>query len=254
MPKDGEWWFEAGILTSGNDPAPTLENANFPDEYTPMVFMTGDGHRHPPFQWTTRGVWPNFFRDLVADNSVCCHVEVFADAVAIDSVPPLLADVFRNGKVWGWELEVWKTVDRILQDLMTARGELNGPGTVSQGLIRSLSKDMWAVRGMGYLRTEGQDAMAYWDQARVSRHSDVPVAELPGFDNFLRDYQNTAMNMRTAAEIHAQVARSIQAKIDQYPDHMHLITCGNQHLIVNPLHRLIRPPVGCFGVADPNQN
>jgi hypothetical protein len=60
------WWVKKGILTSSTGPGPELSLASeqFPDEYDPMVFMTGDGHRHPPFEWSNRGARKGFFMAL----------------------------------------------------------------------------------------------------------------------------------------------------------------------------------------------
>ena len=55
------WWIlETGFLASESDPSPTLgkiADLNFPDEYSPSIFLTGDGHRSPPFQWVTKNDW-----------------------------------------------------------------------------------------------------------------------------------------------------------------------------------------------------
>ena len=36
----------------------------------------------------------------------------------------------------------------------------------------------------------------------------------------------------------------------KYQDHVHLITCGSEHISKNPLYNYINAPVGCFGIAD----
>lgn len=252
--KAGNWWIKQGLLTSGDDPTREMATAadQFPDEYTPLVFMTGDGHRSPPFGWTTRGVWPGFFRDIVETNKICCHVETYSDAVTVNSVPANLAAVFRNGKVFGWEPDVYKTIQNVLEDIMDMLPELHMGQAQSKSSIRNITSAMWRVHDMGYLRVEGAQAMQFWDTARAHATDPVPVVSLAGFLNFLTNYNRTAMQLRTG--INNVIGANIQKKINQYPDHMHLITCGDAHIIHNPLQRYITPATGTFGVVDQNSN
>jgi hypothetical protein len=248
--KVGKWWVSPGVLTSGTDPGVELAAAadQFGDEYTPMLFMTGDGHAHPSFGWTMRGHWPAFFREVVAINKVCCHVEQFANTVTAAAVPAVLADVYRNGKVFGWEPEVFKTIQRVLEAVNEMLADVLTGIAPNRGDINYLTKDMWAVHGQGQLRAEGVQAMQYWDIARAQNSDPVPLSALPNFGTFLRNYQRAAMQLRTG--IHPVIARHLQGLIDRYPDHMHLISCGDAHLIYNALHGYLTPPPGTFGVAD----
>ena len=76
------------------------------------------------------------------------------------------------------------------------------------------------------------------------------VRDLRGFFDFLKHYQEAAMELRTG--IHPVIGAGIQRKIEKYDDHVHLISVGDAHVKVNPLYRYIQPPVGTFGVADEN--
>lgn len=252
--KYNNWWVQQGLLTTVLDPTGELSDVTdrfFPDEYVPMVFMTGDGHRHPPFRWTERGIWPGIFGEVVHDNKLCCHVETYADAVRVDSVPAGLAPVFHNGKVFGWEPEVFKVIEKILEAIPSVMFGFRDKEPQALSDVHYLTKEMWVVHGHGYLRAEGLRAMQFWDRVRRTRGDMVGADSLPGFAAFLNDYSRSAMALRTGAN--DVMGAIIQRKIDQYPDHMHLITCGDAHITENPLYRYIRPPVGCFGIADRNK-
>ena len=248
------WWVQPNLLTSGNDPTTDLANAAqaFADDYTPMIFMTGDGHRSPPFAWTSRGPWPHFFAALVNDDKICCHVELYSDAVNATSVPHNLTQVFANNKVFGWEPEVYKTIQPILEDLMRLRPKAHLGDSLDKADLRQLTSAMFRVHNMGYLMPEGLFAMKFWDKARASPKDPVPPSALPGLPEFLDHYDRTAMQLRTG--INNVIGRNIQSKINQFPDHIHLITCGDAHIIHNPLYNFIDPPAGIFGIADQNSH
>lgn len=248
--KSGNWWVETGILTSGNDPSKTLSSAadQFGDEYDPMLFMTGDGHRNPPFQWVDRGVWKGSFKDLVDDDKVCCHVETYSDAVNINCVPSSLVKVFLNGKVFGWEPDFYKILQVIMETALDMLVEASRTSKYSKNDIHFVTKEMYRVHHQGHLIGEGRLAMTFWDIARSYNVQQVSSSSLPGFTDFLKHYQKQAMKLRTL--IHPQIAGRIQKRIDEFPDHLHLITCGDAHVKINPLYGYIKPATGTFGVAD----
>ncbi len=246
------------MLTTSVDPTKDLKLAadQFADDYVPMVFMTGDGHREPPFKWATFGPWADFFREIVDDNNICCHVEKYSDAVAPGCVPEAFAKVFRNGKVFGWEPEVFKVIQSIIQKIWGLRSHLLSEGSLKKSDIEGVTQQMLRVSREGYLDGEGAIAKFLGDKARNSKSDPVPATEIPEFDDLLRIYNHNAMALRT--KIHNRVGETIQRRIDEYPDHFHLITCGDAHMIITeddgvnypPLYSYVRPPTGCFGVAD----
>ncbi|MEM9556785.1 MAG: hypothetical protein AAGC60_21170 [Acidobacteriota bacterium] len=268
MPKVGDWWVATqGLLTSGNDPAPEIGPASdqFPDETDPMVFMTGDGHRHPPFAWTNRGVWQQsrLFHTAAHDDKLVCHVEKYQADVSAQAVPAHLREVYDNGKVFGWEPEFYRVVQEVMEELLVQIPK----ACLSASEVRSLTSDMYRVHHLGYLRALGTEAMEHWDSARrlsmqvektgpvgaCTRDAPIPaiaiVSRRPrNYNQFLRDYMRAAFALRT--QINNVIGANIQRNIDRYPDHIHLITCGDAHVTTNPLYRYVQPPVGTFGIAD----
>jgi hypothetical protein len=256
--KVGEWWVEKGVLTTSVDPTRDLEYAGeqFPDEYVPTVFMTGDGHREPPFAWTARHPWDDFFRNLVKENLICCHVEKFADAVTQDCVPVAFAPVYRNGKVFGWEPDVFKRIRDIIQRIWTLRSQLQMNGSLSKSDIAGITGRMVVVGREGYLDGEAAIAEHLGQRARTSQSDPVPSREVPELDDLFKIYNQNAMALRT--KVHNVVGKTIQRRMDAYPGHFHLITCGDAHminttdggLVYPPLYTFVNPPTGTFGIAD----
>jgi hypothetical protein len=85
----------------------------------------------------------------------------------------------------------------------------------------------------------------------IEGRDDLVASNISALKILLRQYYRDAMSLRT--DINNMIGANIQAKIDDYPDHLHLITCGDAHITVNPLYAFITPPAGCFGVVDENQ-
>ncbi|WP_146041284.1 hypothetical protein [Pseudomonas sp. MPR-ANC1] len=264
--RKGNWWIDKGVLMSDQRAEELAAAAEqFPDEYDPMIFLTGDAHREPPFRWAARGVWANFFQPLIAANKIVCHVEQYPRAVSLQSVPPLFAPVFTNGKVFGWEHEVFPIIENLMKNYMNNANCF--PSAVSVGLIKGVLGDSARVAEMGFLKAEYQAIVDFAKpfvgeksafekfQAFVSSSSTVkPIPSTDGakFKELYSTYYRAGMELRTG--IHQHIAPRIQHLINTYSDHMHLITCGDAHLLVNPLYLYLQPPTGCFGIVDPDQD
>jgi hypothetical protein len=246
-----DWWVKRYLLTSGIDPTPEMSLAakQFPDEFTPVLYMTGDAHRKPaPFQWASRGFWADFFKQFIEMNKLCCHVEEFSDGVKATSVPKLFEPVFHNHKVYGFEPNVFKTIREILLFIQEVRPNIESGQSLAKREIHYVTKLMWLVHDMGYMKAEGEEAMRQWGQIQKINVDPVPAKGLPLFSAFLRSYNLTAMALRTG--VNDEMGAKIQRVIKQYPDHVHMITCGDAHIVDNPLYQYIQPPIGCFGIAD----
>jgi hypothetical protein len=105
----------------------------------------------------------------------------------------------------------------------------------------------------GHLQKEADIATEYLMTGMALQVDPVPMHKLGDYDTFLGKFAGTrAMQLRT--EIHAIVGATIQANIDRYADHVHLITCGDAHITCeDPLFLHIKPPIGTFGVVDENR-
>lgn len=256
--KVGDWWVHPGVLSSGTDPAAALATAGFPAASVPMVYMMGDGHASPWFQWADRGVWTARFAPLVAANKVCVHVETFQNKVDPVRLPASLRQVFVNRKMFGWEPELYAIISGILERIMEVGYAVEREQRISRSDLRFLTWQMYLVHDNGYLRPLGDRAMRYWEatmptRTRPAAPDPVPLTILPNFSHFLGEYLNAAGdNLRT--EIHPLIAAMIQPKIEEFPDHAHLIACGEAHVTINPLYGFIRPAAGTFGIADPHGN
>jgi hypothetical protein len=243
-----KWWIKKNLLCSGLDPGSELGRVgdHLGSDYTPTLFMTGDGHREPPFSWTARGVWPDFFREMARINNICCHVEKFSHAVTKDDIPITLRPVFNNGKVFGWEPDFYIELHQVMEIcLKTMSAE-----TVSLDVMGKIANSLNRLANTVPLKPEAATATDYYLTGMSLATDPVPMAKLPKYEMFLGKLAGTrAMALRT--EIHDIVGATIQRNIDRYPDHLHLITCGDAHMTCkDALYLHIKPPVGTFGVAD----
>jgi hypothetical protein len=247
------WWVKPGLLTSGIYPINELATAkaNFPPSAEPTVYMTGDAHRNPPLQWATKDTWPVYFDQFIGKKKVCCHVETFSDEVKPTSVSRLFEPVYNNHKVFGFEPNVFKITKEIINSIWVMRDDILHGKPQSKSKIDSLISKMSRVHDMKLLWDEGKEAMRHWDKIRKVPINPVPVAQLTDFSNFLSEYNAAAMALRT--ELNDEMGVNIQKIINEYPDHLHMITCGDAHIIDNPLYRYIEPPPGCYGIADQNK-
>ena len=253
----GNWWVQAGLLITQVFPKEEMDELTdeFPSRDTPGVFMTGDGHRTPPFAWTRLGEWAKFFEAFVSKKLLCCHVELYADQVEATSVPAHLEPVFRNGKVFGWEPEIYKTIQPIIETNLTMIAAASENENLNLARIIELTTKMITVSDAGYLKDIGGPASSYRILAdklrREASTQEVPSNKFSGIAKFLQDYNNAAMELRTG--INNEIGKNIQLKLDRYHDHLHLITCGNAHIKYNPLYKFVEPPAGTFGIADESQ-
>jgi hypothetical protein len=255
--KVGKWWVSRGVLASGNDPTVELGGAaeQFGDEYAPMLFMSGDGHRTPGFLWATRGCWEHFFDDAINANKVCCYVETFSDRVTADMVPASFQAVYGNHKVFGWELGVFRNVQRVIDWILEWIPKMHEDVKPDLNDIQYVTREMYIIYNSGYLRAEGVRAMKWRDVVRADNgfRSDE-LLQL--FLKWVKDYQRATIRLRVDPAVHRAVGGIIQRQIDQFSDHFHFISCGDAHVndVHNPLYKFITPPPGIFGVADPEKD
>jgi hypothetical protein len=245
----GKWWrATTGLLTQEADPDGELAEAgeSFPDEYLPMLFMTGDGHRNPPFAWAVRDLWWGVFGDIVEMDKLCCHVELFGDQVTQNSVPARLRPVYNRGKVFGWEPDFYRLVLKVMERALQMFANQDQGWTPKD--VIWITSNIRAIGTLGYLRHRVQAAVTPHATALKTSKQRLTEKDLPGFARYLLAYQNDAMGLRTA--INNVIGANIQRIVDRYPDHMHLITCGDAHITTNPLYGYVNPPVGTYGIAD----
>lgn len=244
------WWIlETGFLASESDPSPILgkiADLNFPDEYSPSIFLTGDGHRSPPFQWVTKNDWPGFFRELVENDALCVHVEQYPEDVSIHSVPEVLQPLVAKGRVFGWEPDFYKIIQRVMETCLMMRPE----DRVNIRDVQKLASDIGTISRIGYLMDRAQPAQVFKLKAAqlVDGDDKVLMSKLLGYPEFLLQTFNAAMALRVA--INPQIGANVQREVDRYPACIHLVTCGDAHLLKNPLYLYIEPPIGTFGLVD----
>ena len=85
----------------------------------PRVFLTGDGHRHPPFQWICQH--SVYFIRLCEKNKLILHVEELSEKISSDSVPPMLNRLVNEKRVFSFELKEFAEIAALRSKLQNLR-------------------------------------------------------------------------------------------------------------------------------------
>lgn len=243
----------------------TLTDANLAtilrgDAQIPRFFMTGDGHRSPPFAWTMRcDTLKVHFLTLMTHELLCAHVEEYPKDVSLASVPVLLQLLYGQQRIFGWELPIYRDLQPIMEKCLELVGSSLVPAEVIDDVV-ALDKEivrmhalLWQIGNPNTLR----DAMA---QSLIFRqyYREVCKGKAPRnlgmeahYRQFLLGYNNAAMDLRTG--VNRFIGNNIQRIINQYPDCTHIITCGDAHITHDPLYQYVHLPPGKLGVVDASQ-
>lgn len=223
-------------------------------------YMTGDGHRHPPFRWATLPAVRIHFMEQQAAGQLCLHVELHQDEVTADSVPPMFNPASMAGKVFGWELSMFRDLLPVMNLIMEIMNTVPHPRMVD---VARLDRDMVLMSSLAWKVGSPPWMMAapglstpfrvYWNS--VLRLAPAPVPRVAATEDayqvFINTYNNNAMRLRTDANnfIAINIARSIAL----FPNDTHLITLGSAHLTTNPVQNFLN--IGAnIGIADASQN
>ena len=109
--------------------------------------------------------------------------------------------------------------------------------------MRYLICRMHLVSAQGYLDIEYRNAQKLW-----RLHSNYMLVDF--YNEVLQKYYDKVYTLRVDPRVQSAIGDKIQKNINKYQDHVHLITCGSEHISKNPLYNYINAPVGCFGIAD----
>ncbi len=245
----------------------------------PRFFLTGDGHRTPPFAWAVNGVSQAMtlhFRMLAAQNLLCAGVETFQDQVNLNSVPPNLAPVFGNNCVFGWEPPIMRvvgtTIDQILAMVPgTLSGHPAGEAQVQQDVVQ-LDQSIGLINAaLGTdipLPVDIRVTNAATDWAAIKLYLDGVYGTGSFFNRFSTRsprvgatetaHRNTLIQLQTGLmtlrdSMNPVFGARILAEINNHPGHTHLITCGWAHLQnVNPVLQNCINIGAANGIVDSN--
>ena len=225
------------------------------DAPVPRFFLTGDGHRHPPFEWTNVCTDLRLhFQTLMAANQLCVHVETYQDAVDDNAVPVVLQPLVLQGMVFGWELEIYRYMLPLMeQSMRIATDDPINPADVMQfdrELVR-LNGSLWMIGNPPALTgaMAAHEPFVRYYRGVANGQPRVLLTET-NYQAFLIAYHNTTMGFRTT--VNPYIAQNIQRVINLHPNATHLITCGAAHITVNPLQNFIVLPGPAVGIVDGN--
>lgn len=230
------------------------------DSPIPRFFMTGDGHRQPPFLWTTECIRiRDHFEALVENGSLFAHVEQHPSDVGINSVPNYMHPLLNQGRVCGWELAIYKDLEPLMNSCRDLIAQLHMDLAIAIIYQRVLEIDrdmvrllglLWQIGNPPALRNAAINSAAYRHYFQRVSKSQITrnLAIEADYSRFLLRYYNDAMALRTV--VNPYIGRNIQRIINQYPNATHLITCGWTHITDNPLPHYVALPEGAHGIVD----
>ncbi len=229
------------------------------DTTIPRFFMTGDGHRSPPFAWTMAcDTLKLHFQNLMLTDQLCAHVEQQQSDVRPGSVPGPLQLLYQQQRIFGWELDIYKDLLKVMELCLDVASRvsyeappkvLNDVVAVDKEIIR-VHALLWKIGNPIALRNAAAQSLNYRQY-----YENVCKAKAPRnlgterlYSQFLMGYQNIAMGLRTT--VNNYIGANIQRVINQFPNCTHLITCGDAHITYNPLAQYILLPQGAVGIVD----
>ena len=223
-------------------------------------FISGDGHRTPPFAWAVRPAVRPYFQELMAAGNLCLHVEQHQEDVTDQSIPALFDPVFVQQQVFGWELDMFKHLLPVMNLTMEIMGSLPNPDladvvTLHRHMIR-MNDLAWKVGNPPWIfaaLAQSDVFLAYWKRRLdINPGNRIPAvgATEDAYLNFLNQYNNSCMALRCDANNF--IAVNLMNAMARFPNATHLITVGNAHLVTNPVQQYINIGLNA-GLIDPSQ-
>lgn len=226
----------------------------------PRFFMTGDGHQEPPFQWSGKcAVMKQYFETAMQNGQLCAHVERLQSDVAAGNVPAFLQPLYQQNRIFGWELPIFAPLARCGQ-LYYGIGPALANNQIDRALLQTFSEfSHFAQLAHQLVASVGSPAeltdvlpllngLAEYIVAVIAKQQPAKAETSGEYRTRLKTYYDAIMELRTTA--HRFIATPIQSVINEYPQCIHIITCGNAHITVNnPLHQYLH--IGdAIGVVD----
>lgn len=219
-------------------------------------YLTGDGHRNPPFAWATRPAVLQHFLGLMAAGRLCLHVEEHQDAIKAASIPWQFDHVREQNKVFGWELSIYRHLQPAMELAMSLMGDMPRPPmqdvvALDRHLIQ-INALAWKYGNRRFMRDSADTANEFRihliELARNKTQRNGAIED--DYTQFLKKFFNECMDYRCKANIF--IGANIRNAIARFPNATHLITVGNAHLDSNPVQQYI--DIGSEdGVIDPSQ-
>ena len=239
-------------------------------QQVPRFFLTGDAHRDPPFEWTRS--CPRLalhFLNLVQAGTLCAHVEQYPEDVTSTSLPTNLRYIHEVGKVFGWELGIFRLLQPSMEFVISITADYQ-----ERALGKSQMDSKKAVRDIDRFIKLFDPANACLAEIGnpnclrdVKTHltvfrsyfnwvgwpgTPVNLATEYNFFKLLQNFGRDTMTLRTTANPY--MAQNIWQNIQKYPNDTHIITCGNNHILDNPIQHYLPLPNGAIGIIDAAQH
>lgn len=234
----------------------------------PQFYITGDGHRDPPFKWAVESGLKPHFAELAEKGKLVAYVEEFQKNVSVNSVPASLKSLALSGRVIGFEPDVWRVLEpemQILQnqavELMSTAKNLSDTVSKAHGAIKRVVQCAGQLGNPGFIldiqeyvkvfdlyvgkvAPSGLSSMFTKAEKRDSNREMSHGKTLAKFNNQLMNLRTTIGNQQMAAELLKGFVK--------YSDSVHIVSIGKHHIDNNPIQNLLAIPKDAVGVVDPD--
>jgi hypothetical protein len=244
-----------------NDVGPYLDQLQ-----PPRFFLTGDAHRNPPFEWTKScSTMKLHFFNLVQRGALCAHVEQYPEDVVSTSLPTNLRYIYEFGKVFGWELRIFALLQPSMEfvNLITfdyrekaiSNSRMDSKKAVQDidqfiKLFDPANENLAEVGNPNCLKDIKAQLLLFRNYFKWVGWLGTPLnlATEYKFYQLLYNFGRDTMTLRTA--LNPYMAQNILQNIQKFPNDTHIITCGNNHILHNPLQNYLPLPNGAVGIVD----
>jgi hypothetical protein len=239
-------------------------------QLVPRFFLTGDGHRDPPFEWTKScpRLALHFF-NLVQSGRLCAHVEQYPEDVKSTSLPTNLRYIFEVGKVFGWELRIFGLLQPSMEFVTSITADYQEKAREASSMdskkaVQDIDKfvTLFDPANANLAEVGNPDCLRNIKTQLSIFRSYFKCVGWPGkslnlateykFYELLKNFGRDTMSLRTTAN--PFMAQNIWQNIQKYPHDTHIITCGNNHILDNPLQNYLPLPNGAVGIIDAAQH
>lgn len=275
-------WQRKNSGTLGTLTDDTLSSIHVSGEM-PKVFLTGDAHRQPPFQWIEScKKLKQHFQELIRQNQLWVYVEEFQDKIEFGHVPALLHPLIGTQRMVGWEPQVYWHIYKVMKvygQLLPAiwAGELDGKDSndlpklikrldevhlhicLAENLLGTIGRPTELMKATAH--EEHLNHYKYCHEASPKsfvqrwttgwRVPPKPPKPAKLYSKFLKEYHDAGDSLRISEAVQRAIGVGIGKQITSHPGCTHLISCGEDHIVCRqPLQEFIKLPARVNGVVD----
>ncbi|MGL4555041.1 MAG: hypothetical protein ACRC33_28065 [Gemmataceae bacterium] len=228
----------------------------------PRFFLSGDGHRHPPFRWLLScSLVQNHFTGLMNLQKLFAHVEELQSDVTADSVPAPFSALHAQNRIFGWEPAIYAHLGAAMQECLALADTTLDPAVMGRRAValdhrmaqaHALRASIGDPDDLRLLRPQAIAFREYYEgTTRMFFKKDREPAVEEKYLKFLFAYNKVGMKLRI--DVNRYIGENIREVISANPDATHIITVGDAHIAEDPVQNYIALPKGVDGIVDPGK-